>query len=321
MSYETGTATGTVDLMGKLSTFAVANGWTEDEASAGRLAIHRSSVYISFRWNTGTPAFVGIYQALGWLAATDPGNHTDDSGNGAISDVNNVLDNERHVALGTGAFPSYHFFEADTYIHVVVESVAGEWRHFGFGVLDTKIGDWDGGEYCYGMVIPQVGVANPLKNTASHLLDGFLADLNEREHGATLHAESLPGEGGSTKWAVVWANNGNQGADRGSNARIFCQGGYRGGPFARAFGHFAVGSEEGLVPMYSLGIWYRTGNDVRLLGFQPDVRGASIENLVGGDEVVIGSDTWVFFPSSVKGNATDVGATKNQGIAYKKVTT
>lgn len=320
MAYQTGTSTGTVDLMSKLSTFAVANGWTEDEASAGRLALHKSNVYVSFRWNTTTPAFVGIYQALGWVVSTDPGNHTDDSGNGAISDQNNILDNERHIALGTGAFPSYHFFEDDTYIHVVVESAADEFRHFGFGII-TKIGDWTGGEYAYGMVMPTVGVANPLKNTASHLLDGYLSDSNEREHAATLHVEGLPSEGGSSKWGVVWANSGSQGTDRGANARVFIQGAYRGGPFARALGHFSAGSGSGLIPMYPLGVWYKTGSDVHLLGFMPDVRGVTIEFFVGGDEVVIGGDTWVMFPAAVKGNATDVGATKNQGIAYKKVIT
>ena len=320
MSYETGTSTGLIDLMAKLSTFAQANGWTEDEASAGRMAIHRDSIYISFRWNTTTSSIVGIYQALGWIVSTDPGNHTDDSGNGAITDVNNVLDNERHVSLGTGAFPSYHFFESDTYLHVVVETIAGTFRHFGFGTI-TKIGDWTGGEYCYGMVIPLAGNANPLNNLSSHLLDGYLADSNEREHGATIHLEGLPSEGGSSKWGVIWANSGSQGTDRGSNARVFVQGAFRGGPFAKSFGHFAGGSESGLIPMYPLGVWYRTGSDVYLLGFQADVRGVVIENFADGQEVVIGSDTWVFFPSNRKGTETGVGATKNQGIAYKKVTT
>lgn len=320
MAYQTGTSTGTVDLLGKLATFAVANGWTQDESASDRLALHKSNVYVSFRWNVTTPAFVGIYQALGWVVSTDPGNHTDDSGNGEISDQNNILDNGRHVALGTGAFPSYHFFEDDTYIHVVVESAAGEYRHFGFGIV-VKIGDWTGGEYAYGMVMPTSGNANPLKNTASHLLDGYLADLNERGHAATLHVEGLPSEGGSSKWGVVWANNGAQGNDRGSNVRVFIQGAYRGGPFARSLGHFSSGSASGLVPMYPLGVWYRTSSDVYLLGFMDAVRGATIEYLTGGDEVVVGSDTWIFFPSAIKGTAQDVGATKNQGIAYKKVTT
>ena len=319
MAYQTGTSTGTVDLMGKLSTFAQANGWTEDEASAGRLALNRSNVYVSFRWNTTTPSTVGIYQALGWLAATDPGNHTDDSGNGEITDVNNTLDNGRHVELGTGSFPSYHFFEDDTYIHVVVESAAGEFRHFGFGIIE-KIGDWTGGEYAYGMVVVQAGQADPLKTTEYKSLDGF--HTNSAALCGTLHCEGLTGQDGSSKWGVIWASTGAQGDDRGSNPRVFIQGGYRGGPMAKSLGHFAAGSESGLIPMYPIALFYRQTSAIyRLLGFMEAVRGVNITNFAAGEEKTIGSDTWIMFPSGVKGTASDVGATKNQGIAYKKVTT
>jgi hypothetical protein len=321
VSYQTGTSTGVVDLLNKLETFAVANGWISDESSAGRLAMHRSNVYVSFRWNVATPSVVGLYHALGWSVSTDPGNHPDDSGQGMISDVSGTLDNGRHVPLGTGAFSSYFFFESDTYIHIVVEVASGKFKHFGFGVIE-KVGDnWTGGEYCYGHNHLDAGNASAVKTSTSVLLDGLTKSFTYRPQVASMHCEGLPSEPGSTKWGIVWGDNTTTGDDRGSNPRIYVQGGFRGGPVAQSMGHFSAGSESGLIPMYQITSFYRVGSEVFFLGTQPDVRGVNVKYLADAQEVVIGGDTWVMFPAHIKSNADSVGGTKNQGIAYKKVTT
>jgi hypothetical protein len=306
--------------MGKLATFAVANGWTQDESSSGRLAIHRGNVYMSFRWATTTPSVIGLYQALGWVAATDPGNHTDDSGQGVISGVSTTIDNGRSVILGTGSFSSYFFFESDTYIHVVVEVASGKFKHFGFGIIE-KTGDWTGGEYCYGHHHLDAGSANAIKSSTAVLLDGLTKTFTYLPYAATMHCEGLPNQSGSSKWAIVWGDNTSPGTDRGSNGRIYVQGGFRAGPVARSLGHFEAGSESGLIPMYPIACFYRWTSEITFLGSQPDVRGVNIKHLTDAQEVVIGSDTWVMFPTHLKSNAVDVGGTKNQGIAYKKVTT
>lgn len=320
MSYQTGTSTGLVDLMGKLETFAVANGWTSDESSSGRLCLHRNNIYVSFRWPTSSPSNVGIYQALGWTSSTDPGNHTDDSGQGVISGADVDLDNGRYVPLGTGSFSSYFFFESDYYIHVVVEVASGKFKHFGFGSID-KVGDWTGGEYAYGHHWLDVGNANAVKSSGAVLLDGLTKTSTYLPYASTLHCEGLPNQGGSSKWAIIWGDNASPGTDRGSNARVFVQGGFRAGPLARSFGHFAAGGESGLIPMYRIGLFYRWTTDIHFLGTMKDVRGVIIEDFSDAQEFVIGSDTWVFFPTHIKSTDTDVGGTKNSGIAYKKVTT
>jgi hypothetical protein len=141
---------------------------------------------------------------------------------------------------------------------------------------------------------------------------------------ATVHAESLPNQTG--KWAVFLGNraSGSLGTDRGSTARIHFTGGFRGGPIARVFGRFGNDSIKALMPGYPLGVFYwdRSDDSARFLGWMKDVRGVNMKYFTAGDEITVGSDTWVIFPSYTKG-AT--GATTNtsmhQGIAYKKVTT
>lgn len=324
MAYETGTATNLADLMTKLDTFAVANGWTSDQLSTGtgQSALHKGSVYVSFRWNTGTPLVLGIYQALGYTGGNQPGQHPNDSGNGAVSSTNTVLDDERCVGdIGNGAFPSYFFFEQDSgpaYIHVVVEISTDVFRHFGFGNIE-KFGDWTGGEYVYGQFKTTTGATS---NNNTNLLDGLFLGGASRERSATLHCEGLPGQAGTSKWGDVSDNTTNPANDTAGNTRIMIHGGFRGGPIARHFGFLAPGSTSGFVPQYPIGLFYRdfTNSNAYFLGFQPDVRGINIRFFVPKEEVTIGSDVWVMFPASQKSTAATANASLYLGVAYKKVT-
>lgn len=323
MAYETGTATDLADLISKLFTFATANGWTQDQLSTGtgKAAMHRGDIWVSFRWNTSTPLVLGIYQALGYTGGNDPGTHPDDSGNGAVSGTNGAIINERCVNdIGNGAFPSYHFFEDDFYLHVVVEISTGIFRHFGFGTLE-KFGDWDGGEYAYGQF--QSSGSTQINRGHTALLDGLVSDGGgePRERDATLHVEGLPGMGGSSKWGVVSSDLSTPSDDTGSNDRVIIKGGFRGGLIARQFGFFTAGPSSGLIPMYPIGVsYFNPGtNFLYFLGFQPAVRGVSIRDMAAGDEVTIGSDVWVFFPLSQRNPTTGGQSTQFSGIAYLKV--
>lgn len=322
------------DFLDKLRAFAVANGWTQDEwnTGTGRLCLSKSpgasTIFVSFRWDTGTPANIGIYQALGWSAATDPGNHPNDSGNGKISGTNSELDDERHVLV---ADPPVQWwgFEDDHYIHAVIQTNLNRYHHIGFGLLD-KVGDWTGGEYCYGFRYQyNFSSSVAVLGGTSMLLDGLTVDTGGQQqdmqlYAATLHAEGLPNQGGSGKWAVVMGNqpSGDLGVDRASVARIHVVGGFRAGPIPRIFGRFSADSEKGLIPMYQIAAWHwdRTTGDVRHLGFQKDTRGVNIQYFGAGDEVVIGSDTWTLFPSLIKSvGGVITNTTAFQGVAYKQV--
>lgn len=323
MSYQAGTATNMADLISQLFTFATGTpGWTQDQLAtgSGQAALHKGNCYVSFRWNTTTPLPLGIYQALGYTGGNQPGAHPNDSGNGAVSSTNSVLTTERCVNdLGNGAFPSYFFFTdaAQTYIHVVVEITTNVFRHFGFGNI-TKVGDWTGGEYCYG---DYWASQDPQTNSNSSLLDGLFGDSSNRERAATIHVEGLTGQSGASKWGEVSGINSAPSTDTAGNSRILVNGGYRSGPIASNFGSFAAGVTSGLIPMYPIGLFYRriSTTDAYFLGFMPDVRGVNIGFINPKDEITIGSDVWKFFPLAQKTTANVTNRTYNSGIAYKKV--
>ena len=133
-------------------------------------------------------------------------------------------------------------------------------------------------------------------------------------------------EPSASKWAVVGGNfsSGDITNDRAGNPRMRCVGGFRAGTMGNAFGRFWASSEKGLLPMYPIPVTYwnlTDGTTMYLLGFMKDVRGINIKNYEAGDEVTVGSDTWMVFPSVKKGATPSSSCSGYQGIAYKKVTT
>lgn len=160
MSYETGTAFHIDDMLGKLSVFAQANGWTENKIVAGsgngassELYLSKGSSFWAFEAQLlgGNNTYHGVNQTLdhpfldvygstgfdgGQVPAGQPNAHKDEV------ETNWLLPN----------FTAYHFFTdpTKTYLHVVIEVIANEFRHFHVGLLD-KIGVYDGGEYTMGL--------------------------------------------------------------------------------------------------------------------------------------------------------------------------
>lgn len=328
MGYLTGTATSIADLFTQLSTFATdpLQGWTQNYAASDRLFLSKNNVYVSFRWANSSPVHVGIYQALGFINnTTDPGNHTNDSGQGAIGSTDAIIDDGRHVRLVNSSM-RYWFFEDDNYIHVVAESSTNVFRHFGFGEL-AKLGTWTGGEYAYGLRVLTANDAVATTDTVTAGLDGysgFVVGGNRtgvQPYVATVHCESLPGQAAASKWGLVWAGSTPTTNDRGGNARVFIHGGFRSGLIANSFARFSASATNGLLPMYPIQLFYRNSTNVYPIGYQKDVRGVNIKNFSPADEITVGGDTWVLFPTLLKGStAGTTGASRNQGIAYRKVT-
>lgn len=333
MAYENSTASDIVDLMTKLDAFATANGWTRDEFSGTPkdvLCLHKNGVYVNFRWATTSQTAVGIYHALGYTtSATKPGNHTSDSGNGYYSatTVTNANILTSRYALVPNSSMTYWFFENDAspaYIHVVVTTGTLQYSHFGFGEL-IKQGTWTGGEYAYGHYYNSAGTNVQLNETSSFLLDGGLGNATPttyRTFAATVHIESLPGQGASTKWGLCWGGD-NAGTDRATLTRYNIQGGFRAGPVASAFARFTSSPTTGLSAMYPINLFYDGAGSPRQwypLGYMGDVRGIDTLNYSEAQEITVGADTWIVFPVTYKPAVASLGACRTMGVAYKKVT-
>lgn len=326
MGYQTAQATTIADLFSQLETFAVAQGWTSNYSASDRLFLTKSTCSVAFRWASSSPTCAGMYQHTAFInSSTDPGSHTNDSGQGAVSGSDATLLTGRHIPLLNSTM-TYWFFEDTNYIHVVVETSSARFIHFGFGTLD-KLGTWTGGEYSYSSRIDPAGGPSNLatRPLSSWLLDGaagVTSATTVRPFCSVIHMESMPNQTGSGKWAVAWAGGAaNTGTDRGGTARANVQGGFRGGPVARIFGRYGGAVTSGLVPMYPIVCYYDDPSNARWyeIGRMSDVRGFNVKNFSGGDEIVVGSDTWVVFPARYKTVVSNSGGTRNLGMAYKVV--
>ena len=339
------TVTGLEDFITKLNAHLVSEGWTSDELDTvnGEWGISRGTIFAQARWEkpvVASPSF-GLYHSLGFIStATLPGNQTDDSGNGAVSGSDATLVGQRSVLVGASPVQYWCFNSniAPHYAHVVLQiDTIPRFVHFGFGLLD-KIGDWTGGEYCYGFR-QQTGFTTSaaILGGTTCLLDGLSVDgsfpqpSNMEEFVATVHLEGFPNQagGGSGKWGVCMGNqNGaNLGTDRAAVARQRLVGGFRGSFIARAFGRYQSAPTDGLVPMYPIACWLEDTTQVTVsatvdmhLGFQQDVRGVNIKDFVGGDIVPIAGDDYFLFPTFRKGASGALSGTSgHQGIAYRRI--
>lgn len=333
MAFTTGTAIDFEDLIADISTFLQLHGWTEDRRDNvnGIVGWSKNSVFVSGRWDPADPDFLSLHQATAVLPAsgTEPGDVTGDSGNGyndSTAHTNTLLDNERHVELGNGPFPSYYIFENDAspaYVHIVVETSTDVFRHFGFGELNKAGDGWTGGEYLYGQ-IQSSGTEISQLNGA--LLDGLFSSTtssNERMAG-TMRITGMPNQPAGTVWGNVWGftnSDAVQPDDDAGNDKVPIQGGFRAGPFGTPWGLFSGSKTTGLIPMYSIACFYvdNTNQHVYLLGWQADVRGVNMRGLSPKESVVIGSDTWYIFPMVNRDISNAVDTSAYSGIAYKRV--
>lgn len=337
MAYSTGSATDLGDLLSKLDTFMVANGWTQDDfddgvstASQGFALWHKNSVYVGLKWVANAPNNMSVHQALGYTSGF-PGAQTDDSGNGFNDSFGTdaQLDDERCVNdIGDGPFPSYHFFEQDSgpaYVHVVVEVSSESYRHFGWGEME-KFNDWTGGEYCYGHFADEATNSSAIDTGADPLFDAIdtgTAGTTARR-GSTIHAEGLPHQGGSEKWlhhAGGVTTDDVDFNDTAGNTKRLAFGGFRGGPLW-PLAQFRSDVSTGHIPLTPLAIFTRDFNNdyCYFLGNIPDIRMIDIANFAPGQEVTIGSDVWVLFPQVRRTEDNIIGRTYYSGLAYKKVT-
>lgn len=353
------TTSSVADLISKLNTFLTTAGggnpaWTADRhvPASGEWAISKAAlgtnttdIQVAFQWDTAAPRHLGIYQydhASGAgnynIARAGPWDQDNDSGNGFAGTTDASLDNERSIDLAGDTPLQYWAFVTVSpveAVHIVVQTSAVNYVHFGFGEL-LKFNDWNGGAYAYGMRMQGVfSTQTAVQPGSTHLLDGHAQDggapnpTNAMElFMATIRCDGLPQQLAAGLWAIVGGGQADTGLDRQSNgggvdtARTNFAGGYRANQFATDFGQALPSPDAGFVPGYPIApfYWHQSPSTIYgPMGIMVDVRGVNIKNFAPEEEFLVGSDTWVVFPSRQKSDiTTTVGATVHQGIMYKK---
>jgi hypothetical protein len=161
MSYATGSATNSTDLVKKLVTFLVAAGWTTDSSVAEGLGwrahLHKSGNYVHLRaaeneqpWQAGSSNnySVNLYLGTGFIGGQPWNNQTTgapiQSGGSAPVGVG--------IPTSIGPFANYHFFSdsAGDNIVAVLEQTTGLFKHMGWGLSLNKAGAYTGGAYFFG---------------------------------------------------------------------------------------------------------------------------------------------------------------------------
>lgn len=338
-------------LQGFLTTGGAGNpGWTDEAAGGstyagvdttnGQWAISKAGagsevVQIAGQWLVGTPLNLALYQyynAAGvgnYVDGSLPWGQTNDSGNGysggTITNAN--LDNERHAVIGNSPIRYWCFTgDSPTYAYVVVEVSAGNYQHFGFGVLD-KFNDWTGGEFCFAN---KNGTGALITGVNSHFfMDGRAAGTNEQNFAATVRIEGMTDTPASGRWGVTISDaqsSAQLGVDSAAVARLHLVGGYRAGTHFNRFACQPGTISSSLVPSSPIVIYHfdrnvsgssTFTNSWAPLGVMPGIRGLSIQNFEAGDTVTIGSDTWYLFPTYRKYTTTTNGTTSYAGVMYK----
>lgn len=145
-NYTTGTATSPIDLLQKIVTWLVAQGWTSDssvsDGTGWRAHLHKGTRYVNFRavmnevgiWGGGQYA-VGyglcMYTGSGYSGASDWNSQAGGPiGNGQTYTVGVGM------PLSAGPFVTHHFFDdGSDNIMIVCEKTSGVFVHLGWGTM------------------------------------------------------------------------------------------------------------------------------------------------------------------------------------------
>jgi hypothetical protein len=320
--YETGTATSPLDLLSKLRTFALANGWSENNYSARTtgtgqaLQINKGGNFVTFRTdisvvtgNNPTP-YIGVYGHTSYSA----GNTESQPGTSDVAGTFQMWANGL-----PGPYQAYHFISGTElggeFLHIIVEVTAGTFKHFGTGSI-VKLGAITSGQWVHvsNWHYNATYIDNPLNGQHAWPFDGSSYSLAQ-SGGMRLRADA---DAASPRWLDA----GNDSASAWNNRHMAA------GPrniwtsnvpgVVRNLYQYAASALTGrnvLSPAYLMG--ERIGGLWNMLGYVPGVRWCNITNLSPNDVLTIGADQWKVFPVIRKNGIAGQVNSGVYGLAYK----
>jgi hypothetical protein len=162
MSYQTGTAATSTDLLQKIVTWLVSLGWTQDrsavEGSGWTASLHHNGNFVHMRavegeasvpWHSNLAGAYVLDMTLG--TAFSSGQPFGSQSTGAPLG-SSTFPIGVGMQLTAGPFSNYYFFADSTAdnIVIVVEKTPGLFVHMGWGLSLQKAGAWTGGPYFFG---------------------------------------------------------------------------------------------------------------------------------------------------------------------------
>jgi hypothetical protein len=299
MAYQTGTSTGADDLLGIISTFAVAQGFVQEQfvtITGGKwLTLSYSGMYYHFvsqptlydRFGVTPETEIRGFLSTGYNPGSAWNAQTGSSDVGSIE--------QRGVTNGmTGPFYAYHLFGGDGEIHCVIEITSTEFSHINFGVM-SKTYSGTGGHYITGtqaILADASGAFVPFHDNAV-----FYAPMEyDYYYSGT---PTLP-------------NYIRTPLETGSDDSRY---GYFGASYSTI---------DGSTVLMPITIHFsRPDSYWSYLGYSTNARYVNLYALQSRQEITLGSETWKVFPLLAK-SGTDLSSSPTvqsgyYGIAYKKV--
>lgn len=311
MAFQTGATTGPVDLLGKIVTAVLTQGWV----------INHNAIMSTDpdKWNVSMQALIdGTIRYWNWQARDDTLEMSivgSTGYSGAAAEDGLAQPGAALMWADTNYLATpmkrYWFFYGAEYFHVVVEITTGYYAHFGVGYLD-KCNTYPGGEYVYNTYtdVNSVNLPDGVRN--QYPFDSVTYELLS----ASLHPGHVRAEGDSAPdgWYYFTGDNDVVFDDRkaAGQARIYALSNYlvqRSGPI-RYSGQGALFPHLVYLKYEITGYW-------GYAGMPQDIRVCNIEGFTPGGTFILGPDTWWTFPVRHNGGAGI--NTGNYGIAFRQV--
>lgn len=323
MAYETGAATTPDGLLDALRLFAIAQGWTvnrwQSQTGGYWLNISKGTQFVNIVSDSTQSINSGGDITIRGATGYDSGQPVTDQPGGRTGTYRSVVND-----LRSGAYVAHHFFAEDQYIHCVVEVQSGRYTHFGFGILE-KSGTYVGGEYHFGHrhYLDRASISGDGK-TSSHTYPfstgtiGTFVRFTENDLDETYltsvanwaYFSSSVRSTNSYFTAVSWVPQTTN--DTSNSSTVWGTGIHRQPNY--------FNGTSMLIP-FTVACGRRYGLTA-ILGAPKDIAYINIQNIPVGQEITLGSDTWMTFPFKQKGVAIPGSTTPfswYHGIAYRKI--
>lgn len=312
-------------LLGSIRTFLNTAGWTihrdllspdNGAAAGGRILVaSKDGALVGLRSTTSGAGANRLYLFDGIPPYTGTPNLDSLPGNSGIT-VSNGEYTTSGIGSGrcfetqfAGPFPTVKLFTnlSGTYCHIIIEVVAGRYRHIQFGNMQ-KFGTWTGGAYYSSQRWSQATV---------------IADPASAQHTVPFDGENI----GLVNWTVNYQGGGFTWISPGQSvvnsvSRRQGRGSVRGG-FGNMYRSVQESAFSSLIALNPVTIWAITTTDTpqtaRCIGRIPDVAEINMRNLQPGESYFIGADEWIVFPLAQKGLPSARLGVENSGyygLAY-----
>ena len=301
MAYETGTASSPADLIAKLRTFALANGWSSTNTLDGFYVLSKGTVYAPVAWTADH-----IY-VTGCLSASAGANWNAQPNASPWTCYSNVT---------AGPYTAYHFYalteDSKDLLAAVVEISSGIFRHLVIADL-IKRGAWTGGTYVnctYWQNNSNLGANSPYSSYHRRICDNIQPNAPA---GGSAWCDL---DGLSNNWVLEWYHG-----DFTASTR--CQGNATGSGM-NAW-HVDLGWQRWNIrtPLFPLELVVNRPSSLRSpMGRIPAMRWANLRNHTVGEIINIGGSDFQLWPMCQRTDTWDTGSAIPSsgyiGYAYKR---